>query len=99
MSTSKPQPAAVEHAAVSFLNSSGHGIRTIIGCSCGEVPAKGATGASTMHASHARHRRGLGLPRFDYRRTVIGPGYAASGLTWDEWNASDRAGQDPYLAA
>jgi hypothetical protein len=84
-----------QHAAVSYLNTSGTGGRTVIGCSCSWKPKKGAARMSMMHVSHMAHRRQLGLPRFDYSQTTYPAGTLAEGMTWDQFYAA-HPGRDPF---
>lgn len=84
-----------QHAPVSFLNTTGSGIATVVGCSCGVKPRRASQTASSRQNSHMAHRRKLGLPRADYSATVYGPEYPAAGLTSEQWRAVSPDA-DPY---
>lgn len=89
-------PAPADHAPLSVLNRTGHGIRTMDACSCEWMPAKGPAAGRLMHNAHIAHRRSKGLPRFDYSQEVFGEGPWA-GWTWDEWYAEHGGCDvDPY---
>ena len=88
-------PTAADHAPLSVLNRTGHGIRTMIVCSCEWRPAKAPQAASTMANAHMAHRRKHGLSRADYAATVFGEG-PFMGLTWDEFYAANGSAVDPY---
>ena len=89
-------PAAAAHAPLSVLNRTGHGIRTMVVCSCEWMPAKGPERGSTKNNAHMAHRRKTGLPRASYPATVLGEG-PWMGLTWDDWYAENGGdGMDPY---
>jgi hypothetical protein len=92
----KPMPTAADHAPLSVLNRTGHGIRTMTVCSCEWMPAKGPERGSTKNNAHMAHRRKMGMPRADYSAEVFGEG-PWMGLTWDEWYAENGGtGIDPY---
>jgi hypothetical protein len=94
--TRKPMPAAAEHAPLSVLNRSGHGIRTMTICSCGWKPCKAPESSRTMDNAHMAHRRHKGLPPADYAGTVYGEG-PFMGLTRDEFRAQHGGRNvDPY---
>jgi len=96
VSAAKPLPAASEHAPVSVLNLSGRGVRTMIGCSCGRMPATPPASARTLANSHMAHRRTLGLPRAGYAQVVFGEG-PWTGWTFSEWwEVHGGLGIDPY---
>lgn len=82
-----PLPSPESHIPLSVVNDTGHGIRSLYVCSCGERPKKGSSRGSTMHVWHDNHRRKLGLEKFDivWDQTVYGPGSVAEGLTWRQW--------------
>jgi hypothetical protein len=88
----KPMPAASEHAPLAILNRTGHGVRTIIVCSCEWQPKRASERGSTSCNAHMAHRRSLRLPRADYSAAVFGEG-PWMGLTWNEWYA-EHGGQD-----
>jgi len=94
----KELPLPADHAPLAVLNHTGHGIRTIVTCSCGWRPAKAANGASAMHNGHMAHRRKAGLPRADYSATVFGEG-PWTGLTWNEWYSANGGGVDPFTGS
>ena len=92
----KQMPTAADHAPLSVLNRTGHGIRTMVVCSCEWMPAKGPERGSTRNNAHMAHRRKHGMPRADYSATMLGEG-PWMGLTWDEWYAEKGGtGIDPY---
>jgi hypothetical protein len=92
-------PAAEDHAPLSVLNRTGRGIRTMIVCSCGWMPAKAPVSATVRNNAHMAHRRNVRMPRADYANTVFGEG-PFMGLTWDEWYAANGSdGTDPYTGS
>lgn len=92
----KPMPAPAEHAPLSILNRTGHGIRTVIVCSCEWQPKTAPDRGSTMHVAYMAHRRSEGMPRADRIDPVFGEG-PWMGLTWDEWYKQHGGeGIDPY---
>jgi len=92
----RPLPGPDEHAPLSVLNRTGHGLRAMTVCSCGQRPARAPEHANAMFASHMAHRRRLSLPRADYSREVLGEGPWA-GWTWNEWHAQFGGGDaDPF---
>jgi hypothetical protein len=94
MTTTRPMPAPEAHAPVLVRNTTGHGIATLLACSCGKAPAKGATRGSTQHVWQMRHRRTLGLDQSP-AQWVYGPDAAAAGHTFDSWYA-EAAGINPW---
>lgn len=92
----KPIPPVADHAPLSVLNRTGHGIRTMIICTCEWTPKKASERGSTSTNAHMAHRRQQGMPRFDYSKVVFGEG-PWMGLTWDEWYAEHGGTDvDPY---
>jgi hypothetical protein len=91
-----PMPAPADHAPLSILNRTGHGIRTVIICSCEWQPKKAPERGSTSNNAHMAHRRQHGMPPFNYAHVVFGEG-PWMGLSWDEWY-EQHGGQeiDPY---
>ena len=97
--TAKPMPAPASHAPLSVLNRTGHGIRTMIVCSCQWTPAKAPERGSTMHVAYMAHRRKVGLPRIGRIDPVFGEG-PWTGWTWDEWyDANGGQNIDPYTGS
>lgn len=87
--------AAVEHLPVAILSPDGEGVRSTVGCSCGDRPTRGAASMNTMHSWMNAHTRKHGAPRPDYSQTRYAPEYPAAGMTWNEWNAT-HPGADPF---
>ena len=88
------------HTATSVLNHTGKGIRTIVGCSCGWMPTKAANKMGTMYSAYQRHAQSHGVDASGTCPTtvIIGPGYAAAGMTQPQWRSvADRC--DPYTVA
>lgn len=91
-----PMPAPADHAPLSVLNRTGHGIRTMVICSCEWQPSRAPGSSRAKSNAHAAHRRKMGLPRADYAREVFGEG-PWMGLTWDQWYREHGGrGIDPY---
>lgn len=92
--------AADTHRPVMALNHTGHGIGTVIGCSCGEMPAKGSLRGSTQHVWFLRHARkhGVADDAWAPMTYATGRGYPAEGMTWDDWCASHR-GMSPFTGS
>ena len=89
-------PTAGGHMPVSYLNTTGAGIRTFIGCTCGDNPGTMPKAGTSLHVWHGRHRRTLGLPPLpSYAVTVYGPQYPAAGQTFEQWRTA-HPGRDPF---
>ncbi len=92
-------PAAA-HRPVMDRNRTGHGIATVIGCSCGASPKKGAARGSMQHVWYGRHAKANGVNEADMAPMTyaVGHGYPAEGMTWDEWYAANP-GLNPFTGA
>lgn len=90
---------AAAHVPTSYLNTTGSGIRTYVGCSCGEGPKKMPQGGRTRANWYLAHARKLGLAVDNIAHAVVAPGYASEGLTWEQWTekcGDARERMDPY---
>jgi hypothetical protein len=87
---------AAAHHPVHILSPDGTGIRSTTGCACGEGPKRGAANRNAMYTWYRAHARKVGVAPDEGAITyAIGRGYAAEGMTWDEWYAANP-GVDPY---
>lgn len=84
-----------DHRPISKLNTTGVGIRSYFACSCGHEPRTMPTRGSTMHVSYLKHVRSLGIGRNDVADAIYAEGYAAAGMTWDQWYAAHPS-LDPF---
>ncbi len=71
------------------------GVKSFIGCSCGKNPKRMPQGASVMANAYMAHVRALGLSITNVSHAVYDEGYAAAGLTWNQWYDM-KTGCDPF---
>lgn len=73
------------HAPILILSPDGCGVRTTVGCACGQRPTVGAAQRSTMQRWITAHYRRLGLDYSAAPAPVYGPEYPAAGQTPNRW--------------
>jgi hypothetical protein len=86
-----------EHQPIIMLSPDGTGIRSLFGCSCGEGPKTGVETGSEMADWYFEHAAALGvlIETVDLSAAVHGPGYPATGLTWQQWY-TQHSDTDPF---
>lgn len=97
MTTTEATHTAIEHRPAVILSPDSTGIRATHGCTCGDGPRKGASNRNTMGTWFNRHARKHGVDPYAAPAPTYatGRGYAAEGLTFDQWYAK-APGVDPF---
>lgn len=98
--TSQTLPqTTTEHRPTDILSPDGTGIRTVVACSCGWEPKKGAASSTSRGTAYKAHCRKMGVQWVHLSESTYatGKGYPAEGMTWNQWYAEHKDDDaDPF---